>query len=122
MRRDRRVFVVITLEGEVALLRQARDDQVARGEADLRALVEKDRRVLVAENFFGSLFLVEAAEPNLRSVGELPKPAALSCFTSTSGKARRHDLGQRVVPDRLDDVIEPIAGDQVTASGRSWPG
>ena len=48
---------------------------------------------------------------------ELRVPGGLVLLAHHPGEAGRHHLRQRVVPDRLDDVIESEPGDQMPAAG-----
>ena len=88
MRHQWRVFVIEHLQAKLLAdvdavllvydpaLRQPGHRLVARLIGDLRALVEKDRRVLLTENLIGALFIVQSAVMRM-----LPAGGAL-CATS----------------------------------------
>ena len=92
-----------------ALLREAGKRRVPRVVADLRRLVQHDRRVLGAQDLVGALFVVEAAEPNLGAVLQGRVQIGLVQRVIDLRKADLHHLREGVEHELLlrVDEMEP---------------
>lgn len=100
----------------VYVLREPGDGQIAGALRNLAALVQIDGGELLAENLLGALLVVQPAEPDLRAVGKLGKPVGTVQPVRHVRESRAHDCRERVLDDRVLDVVEPEAQDRMPAA------
>ena len=66
----------------------------------LRAFVEKDGRVFLAEDLLDALLVVETADPDFRAVGQRKVALGLVLLEGRAGMAEPENLGQRIEGNR----------------------
>ena len=69
-----RVAIVIRLQRKPTILGQTGYRDVSGSKRNFRALIEEHARKLATKNLLRSLLVVQAAKPNLASIGKLKVP------------------------------------------------
>jgi hypothetical protein len=89
-----------------------------RGIGNLRGFVQKDARIFEPEDFFDTLLVVEAADPDLRAVLEFEETVLPVFFQRHAAIAELHHVRQRVERDRGARRVRVKAQDRVARAGR----
>ena len=84
---------------------------------DLRGLIEEDGRIFEAEDLLDAVLVVEAADPDARSVGKFEERVAARLLQHSLGKAEPHHRRQRVERDGGARGIGVKAQDGVAGTG-----
>lgn len=102
---------------QLDVLRKTRHRHLDRPPGDLGGLVEIQGRELLPQHLLDALLIIQAADPDLRAVGQLDVEIRPVPRHAQRGEAQLQHLGHRVGPDRRLRVIEPKAPDRVAAAG-----
>ena len=124
MRLIRRVAVVEHLQPQrpafspdIDLLREPRHRQSPGSKRNLRALVEKDRRMLLPQNLFRSVLVVQPPEPDFGLTRQSSDQVRLVQFDPHARKAKPEHLRPGIVDDRSLDMRKPKPEDGVSRPG-----